>query len=94
MTNPITNRLLSLLPVCRLFKRTAAILPASSLLLATAKAKMITFEFTGAANRVGSSLAPYFQVGDLYTLTLSYDTTAANTGFDNFGRYNLLSAPR
>lgn len=64
---------------------------ASALLLSNARAQIVTFEFTGTANYVGSSLSPYFQTGDPYTLTLSYDTTAPNIGSGNYGYYSLLS---
>jgi hypothetical protein len=80
------------LPVCRRLRFTAQILALCSLLLAPARAEIVTFEFTGAANYVGSSLSPYFQVGNPYTLTLSYDTSSPNTGFGNYGYYSLLSA--
>lgn len=63
-----------------------------ALLTSSLSAQVVTFEFSGTANYVGSSLSPYFQIGNPYTLTLSYDTTTPNIGSGNTGLYNLLSA--
>lgn len=64
-----------------------------ALLALTTRAEIVSFEFTGTANSVGSSLSPYFQVGDPYTLTLSYDTTTPNaSSVPTTGTYKLISA--
>jgi len=72
------------------------LLPAAlgfTMLAAPVRAEIVTFEFTGTANRVGSSLAPHFQVGNPYTLTLSYDTTTANQSDPGtLASYKLRSA--
>lgn len=56
-------------------------------------AQVITFEFTGTANYVGPNLQPFFQVGDPYVFTLSYDASSASIGgYGQIRTYTGISA--
>lgn len=93
MTNPITTHLVAFLSVCRPLRFTAQILALCSLCLIPVRAEIVTFEFTGAANYVGPDLQPFFQIGNPYVFTLSYDSTSASTGgFGELRTYTGISA--
>ena len=79
--------------ICRPVRILAQIMALCLIGLGPARAEVVTFEFTGIANYVGPNLQPFFQVGNPYIFTLSYDTASPSTGgYGELRTYNGISA--
>jgi|GEM_PF-4567898 len=64
-----------------------------ALVPAVLRAEVLTFRFSGTANTVGAPLSSYFSVGNPFSFTVSYDTTATGTYSGDTSRtFSALSA--